>query len=294
MAIQAATFSWNKKTVSVPAGGTTGQVLAKSSDTDGSLEWATVESGTQAVSDHEALPDPHPGYLAQAEGDALYETTGAVATHAAAANPHPTYLTAAEGDAAYAALGHTHSGLAPTGGTTGQVLKKIDNTNYNYSWQADATGAGGEAFPVGSVFLSVINTDPATLLGYGAWTQIAGGRVLIGQTGGDTDFDTAEETGGSKTSTALLAHTHTQDAHTHIQDQHRHQTLRERSATTGGATTQIARTGDTSSTVDTAVFTEYTTPTNQNATAVNQSTGSGTSFSLMNPYFVVYIWKRDS
>lgn len=31
----------------------------------------------------------------------------------------------------------------PAGGTTGQVLKKISNTDYDYSWQADATGGGG-------------------------------------------------------------------------------------------------------------------------------------------------------
>jgi hypothetical protein len=38
---------------------------------------------------------------------------------------------------------HAHSGLAPSGGTTGQVLKKASNTDYDYTWQADATGAGG-------------------------------------------------------------------------------------------------------------------------------------------------------
>jgi hypothetical protein len=43
----------------------------------------------------------------------------------------------------YAAAGHTHSGLAPVGGAAGQVLKKISATDYDYSWQADATGGGG-------------------------------------------------------------------------------------------------------------------------------------------------------
>lgn len=38
--------------------------------------------------------------------------------------------------------GHSHSGLAPAGGTTSQVLKKNSNTNYDYSWQADAGGGG--------------------------------------------------------------------------------------------------------------------------------------------------------
>jgi hypothetical protein len=39
----------------------------------------------------------------------------------------------------------TLAGFAPPGGTAGQVLKKIDGTDYNYSWQADNTGPGGGA-----------------------------------------------------------------------------------------------------------------------------------------------------
>ena len=39
----------------------------------------------------------------------LYEDVGAVAAHVAAANPHPTYLTEAEGDALYSALGSSNT-----------------------------------------------------------------------------------------------------------------------------------------------------------------------------------------
>ena len=35
------------------------------------------------------------------------------------------------------------SGLAPTGGSTGQVLTKINGTNYNYSWQTPSGGISG-------------------------------------------------------------------------------------------------------------------------------------------------------
>lgn len=61
------------------------------------------------------------------------------------------------------------------------------------------------ALPVGSVYISVVSTNPATLLGYGTWSAIAAGRVLVGIDSGDADFDTVEETGGAKTK-AISAH----------------------------------------------------------------------------------------
>jgi len=62
----------------------------------------------------------------------------------------------------------------------------------------DAT-VGGSAWPIGSIFISVSPTNPATLLGFGTWTAFAVGRVLVGLKAADADFDTVEETGGAKT-----------------------------------------------------------------------------------------------
>jgi len=154
------------------------------------------------------------------------------------------------------------------------------------------------AWPIGSVFTAVVSTDPATLLGFGTWSAFAAGRVLVGLDSGDADFDVVEETGGAKTVTLataeIPAHTHIQDAHTHTQNAHLHQTLRERSGTTGSATTRIARTNDTTSTVDTTVNTENATAVNQNATAVNQNAGGGGAHANVQPYIVVYMWKRTA
>ena len=55
-----------------------------------------------------------------------------------------------------------------------------------------------EIYPVGSIYMSVNNTNPSTLFG-GTWSQIAQGRTLVGVDTNDTDFNTVKKTGGEKT-----------------------------------------------------------------------------------------------
>lgn len=57
-------------------------------------------------------------------------------------------------------------------------------------------------YPVGSIYSSTLSTNPGTLLGRGTWATFGAGRVLVGRDANDTDFDTAEETGGAKTVTS--------------------------------------------------------------------------------------------
>ena len=78
-----------------------------------------------------------------------------------------------------------------------------------------------EAFPVGSVFLSIVNTNPSTLLGYGTWSLIGDGRMIMGATAADDVTKTL--TGGSMSKNVpLLAHTHTGPSHTHTGPSHTH------------------------------------------------------------------------
>jgi hypothetical protein len=166
-------------------------------------------------------------------------------------------------------------------------------------------------WPVGSVFLSIVSTDPATLMGFGTWSQIAQGQMLIGQKATDADFNVAEETGGAKTVTiaqanlpnistsAGTAHTHVQNGHTHtINDPgHRHNQAQTQVESGSGSTVADNSTTNewTTATAGTGITINNATPTNQNeSTHTHSLGGSGTAISVVNPYFVVYAWKRTA
>ena len=157
-----------------------------------------------------------------------------------------------------------------------------------YALEGHTHPGGSEAFPVGSVFIAVVATNPATLLGYGTWSAFGAGRVMVGLDAGDTDFDTAEETGGVKTVVLTGAQSGIAQ-HTHVQNAHDHAITQLRDATTGGATTNIALTADTSSTLGTKVT--------GSATAVNQNAGpanAAEAHTNLQPYIVAYFWKRTA
>lgn len=144
------------------------------------------------------------------------------------------------------------------------------------------------AWPVGSVFMAVVSTNPATLLGFGTWSQIAAGRVLVGQDSGDTDFDTPEETGGAKT-VASSAQTFAGDAlagHSH-------------GPGTLAVSAHVADVG-TNQWDEQAADSFLQDHTLSGSTeSVSAGTPSGTNTpgaatSVVQPYFVVYIWKRTA
>jgi len=186
------------------------------------------------------------------------------------------------------------------------------------------TSSAAAAWPVGSVFISTVSTNPATLLGFGTWAAFGAGRVMVGLDSGDIDFDTEEETGGAKTHTLTSAempshthvqdtHNHTQDAHNHTQDAHNHTQdahshVEQAPTTASGGAMRFGIDTNASGTVTAGISTETTiatnqaatatnqaaTATNQSTTATNQNTGGGGAHNNIQPYIVVRMWKRTA
>lgn len=137
-------------------------------------------------------------------------------------------------------------------------------------WDQAHTGVLEACWPVGSVFISVVSTNPATLLGFGTWAALAAGRMLVGIDAGQTEFDVLRETGGAKTVTLTA---NEMPSHTHV--------IRSQTATTGSATSYEHGTLDTSS-------------AEAEATEVTDPTGGGAAHTNLPPYLVVSIWERTA
>ena len=63
-----------------------------------------------------------------------------------------------------------------------------------------------DAWPVGSVFITLDNRNPATLLGGGTWVQIKGRYLLAASTGNPVDGTTT--VGAMTKNVPLVSHTH--------------------------------------------------------------------------------------
>ena len=172
-----------------------------------------------------------------------------------------------------------------------------------------------QAYPVGSIYMSVVDINPAELFG-GTWEAMSG-RVLVGA--GVSDFDinyVAGTTGGSRSRTLsssnIPKHTHTveikQTAATH---NHRNGVYDEAAPGNGplssnyGAIkmypteTQHVMAADGSAYgTNTQLYMGYTSETSavhtHEVTVGYYGAKNPTEISVMQPYLVVYMWKRTA
>ena len=187
-------------------------------------------------------------------------TKGSALTH----DEMDANLTHLGGDGTYA--------MPTTDGDSGQVMSTNGNGQVSFTTLTGVTATISNAYPVGSIYMNCSNaTNPSTLLGFGTWESFGAGRVLIGIDSSDTDYDTAEETGGSKTHTLTTAQL----------PSHRH-TIGSNDSTAGfgGAAGNREFVHDAGSGIGNPVNSSFT--------------GSGQAHPIVQPYIVVYMWKRTA
>lgn len=160
--------------------------------------------------------------------------------------------------------------------TTVTASSHINTTGGQF--QLNGTNIFEKIYPVGSIYINAsVSTNPGTLLGFGTWAAFGAGKVPVGIDSSDTDFDTAEETGGSKTS-ALPNHTHQWFDGTRSGAS---SGIDFSSSFTSGSFNSSGVADDFSGDPDTGDF--YT---------ANPS--SSPTISTIQPYIVVYMWKRTA
>ena len=137
----------------VPTGGTTGQVLSKTNGTDYNTQWVTPSSGTSTKSliklsaEAAGANCATSGTKVETGVDTNNDNTlaaGEVTQTAyvcnGAAGLNGTNGT--NGTNGAAGTNGTNGQGVPTGGTTGQVLSKVNATDYNTQWVTPSSGGG--------------------------------------------------------------------------------------------------------------------------------------------------------
>ena len=167
-----------------------------------------------------------------------------------------------------------------------------------------------EIYPVGSVFTSLSNTNPSEMFG-GTWERIAGGKTLIGVDEDDTDFESANLTGGSEThlhavqdhtltSDEIPAHTHTTVAQT-IPSSGAHYHVMAKIFSSGSGSSNVfnmaskreLKTRSTATATHSHTIPAHNTSANEGLYGAHNH-GNTTTSSSMQPYVTLYIWKRTA
>ena len=171
----------------------------------------------------------------------------------------------------------TGTPLAPTA-VAGTDTTQIATTAFVKA-AADALNAA--AYPVGAIFTTTtVYADSAAVvaaIGGTTWAAFGAGKVLVGLDSGDSDFDTASETGGSKTASG------TTGSHT--------LTTSEMPAHTHGGSTNASAQADNGQNNSGAYHGSGTTTGSTGGGGGHTHTVANT---IVQPYIVVYFWKRTA
>jgi len=172
----------------------------------------------------------------------------------------------------------------PTGAVG--VTQSYGDNDTSLATTAFVQAALAAVYPIGSIYTNAsVSTNPATLLGFGTWVAFGAGRVMVGLDAGNAAFDTAEETGGSANS-IVVSHTHTATS-TVTDPGHVHNVDLGQAGSNQGKISNgyLAASGsiDVSSSV-----------TGITVATTNSTEGSSGTNANLQPYIVVYMWKRTA
>ena len=199
------------------------------------------------------------------------------------------------------------------------------SANQGWKLQNQINGMIDKVYPIGSIYISVINRNPSEFFG-GTWVAWGSGRVPIGVNANDTDFNDSEKTGGEKTHTLSVAempsHAHTGGGHTHSTPNHTHsisvangggsgafKALQWHTGTSSGIVTQSTNLKDRACSTGTQFgHATFTINTSHGHSLSQSASGGGTSGSggavgttstggngahnNLPPYITCYMWKR--
>ena len=210
-------------------------------------------------------------------------------------------------------------GMAGSVNTAVNTANNAANTAEQIRVEMDAVTA--KMYPVGSIYISVNNANPATFFG-GSWVAFATGRTLVGVDASQGEFNAVEKAGGHKELQShahglnnhvhnLGNHTHSVPNHTHTMQgsgNHFHYLGIDKSAVqkgtsynkpnnfeSGSTSYKSNTTGNHTHTMNSSG--SCTTGANNGNTGGNSgnttSTGGGNAGNLQ-PYITVYMWKRTN
>ena len=186
--------------------------------------------------------------------------------------------------------------IADSTTATGWKFGKVGTDNL------DKTSILNLVYPVGSIYMSANNVSPQTFLG-GTWVSWGEGRVPVGVSSSDTDFNTAEKTGGEKTHRLSVDEMPWHD-HSGTNSTVETETIHTRP--TGGALQYLGiNTYTVKYDIDEKEQQYLVAPAGgqtlnvENGTVINSQygvcpNGSGVAHNNLQPYITCYMWKRTA
>lgn len=145
-------------------------------------------------------------------------------------------------------------------------------------------------YPVGSIYMSTVSTNPATLFGFGTWEAMPAGRVLLAQ--GKSSWGTtynAGSTGGEATHRLTVGElpSHTHGASVNVAGEHTHNYTTYQYLNWHGSKEASSDWMNTSTGITSKAG-------NHSHTITVNNTGSNTAHNNLQPYYACYIWRRTA